>query len=53
MLVVEAMEVVGDANRVRGNALRPACRKCVPDECRQLGDALHELPLLGRERAGK
>ena len=32
MLVVEAVEVVGDADRVRGNALRPAPGRGVGDD---------------------
>src|SRR5947199_2513066 len=46
MIVVEAMKVVGDADRVHGHALRPALRDGVRHDRRQLGEALHELPLL-------
>ncbi len=53
MLVVEAMEVVGDADRVRGNTLRAALHERVGNDLGQLGEPLHELALLGRERTGK
>src|SRR5438067_8472776 len=53
VLVVEAMEVVGDADRVGGHALGATLHEGVGDDRRQPGAPLHELPLLGRERSGK
>src|SRR3954447_12502424 len=50
MLVVEAVEVVGDADRVGRNRLRAALHRCVGDDRGELGEALDQLPLLRRKR---
>src|SRR3954451_2397365 len=50
--VVEAVEIVGDANCVGGNPLRSALRERVGDGRREVGEPLHELALLGGERDG-
>ncbi len=46
MVVVEAVEVVGDADRVRGERVRPAPLGRLGDDLGELGQALDELPLL-------
>src|SRR5437879_7108812 len=53
VLVVEAMEVVGDADRVGRDALRAAFRQRVGDDGGQLGEPLHKLPLLRGQRSSK
>src|SRR5205823_3416470 len=53
VLVVEAVEVVGDADRVGRNALRPALQERVGDDLGKLGEPLHELSFLGGQRSGK
>ncbi len=50
VLVVEAMEVVGDADRVGRDSLRAALRRRVGSDGRELGEPLDQLALLGRER---
>src|SRR5437870_1176533 len=50
MLVVEAVEVVGDADRVRGDPLRPALRRGVCDDGGGLREPLDQLLLFRRER---
>src|SRR5437660_5070442 len=52
MLVVEAVEVVGDADRIGRNSLRAALDERVLGDRGQLGEPLHELPLLRRQRLG-
>src|SRR3954467_12269872 len=51
VLVVEAVKVVGDSDRVGRNALRSALHERLGYDRRQLGEPLHELAFLGRERA--
>src|SRR5579862_1039794 len=50
VLVVEAVEVVGDADRIHRDRLRAAPVRRVAHDLRELGEPLHELALLGRER---
>ena len=50
MLVVEAVEVVGDADRVGRDRLRPALLRRLRDDRRQLEQPLDQLALLRRER---
>ena len=50
VVVVEAVEVVGDADRVRRERMRPPPLRRLRDHARKLGEALHELALL-RQRA--
>src|SRR5438445_6143167 len=52
MLVVEAVEVVGDPDRIGRNSLRAALDERVLGDRGQLGEPLHELPLLRRQRLG-
>src|SRR3954452_2294401 len=51
VLVVEAVKVVGDSDRVGRNALRSALHERLGYDRRQLDEPLHELAFLGRERA--
>ena len=51
MLVVEAVEVVGDADRIRGIACGPRFAAASATTRRELGEALDQLPLLLRQRA--
>src|SRR3954453_10596384 len=53
VLVVEAVEVVGDADRVSRDPLRATPDERFRSDPRQLGEALHELTLLRGERAGE
>src|SRR6185503_14965843 len=53
VLVVEAVEVVGDPDRVGGNSLRPALHERVRDDGGKLREPLHELPLLRGQRTSK
>src|SRR5947209_2973304 len=50
MLVVEAVEVVRQADRVRRDALRPAALGRLTRNGRELGEPLHDVALLGRQR---
>ncbi len=52
MLVVEAVEVVGDPDRVGRDRLRAPLLGRVGGDARELGEPLHELALLRRERPG-
>src|SRR5689334_12594161 len=49
MLVVEAVEVVCDADRVRRDALRAAAVGRLPRDRRELGEPFHEVAFLGRQ----
>ena len=51
VLVVEAVEVVGDADRVGRDRVRPAALGGLRDDARELGQPLDQLALLGREPA--
>jgi hypothetical protein len=51
VLVVEAVEVVGDANRVLRDSLRAALLCRIGDDCRQFREPLDQLALLRCERA--
>jgi hypothetical protein len=51
VLVVEAVEVVGDPDRVRGQRLRPSMLGGVGRDRRQLQQPLDQLTLLQREGA--
>ena len=46
-MVVEAVEVVGDADRVRRERVRAAPLRRLGDDSRELGQPLDQLPLLG------
>src|SRR4029079_9202950 len=50
VVVVEAVEVVRDADRVRREGVRAAALRRLPHDAGQLEKPLHELTLLGRER---
>src|SRR3954447_12050507 len=50
VLVVEAVKVVGDTDRIDRPGLRAASHERVGDDLGKLGEPLHELALLGRER---
>src|SRR2546423_15628457 len=50
MLVVEAVEVVGDADRIDRNRLRPASLRRFRGDAGKLEQALDQLPLLGLQR---
>src|SRR5579885_59482 len=52
-LVVEAVEVVGEADRVRRQELRTAPRRRLAHRGREVGEPLDQLLLLGGERAGR
>ena len=52
-LVVEAVVVVGQPDRVRRQQLRPAPLGCLAHRRREVGQALDQLLLLGGERAGR
>ena len=49
VLVVEAVEVVGDADRVRRQRLRPAPLDRLRDDAGELGEPLDQLALLRGE----
>src|SRR5690348_5864422 len=49
MLVVEAVEVVRKADRVRRDALRSAAVGRLPRDRRELGEPFHEVAFLGRQ----
>src|SRR5438270_9539069 len=51
MLVVEAMEIVGHADRVGRQRVRAAPLRRLGDDPRELGEPLHEVALLARQRA--
>ncbi len=54
VVVVEAVEVVGDPDRVRRDRVRCAAHGCFGGDCGQLGQPLHQLPLLvGERRRGR
>src|SRR5436305_3293154 len=53
VLVVEAVEVVRKANRICRDALRPAALGRLARDGRELGEPLHEVALLGRQRLCK
>src|SRR5437899_10515501 len=53
MLVVEAVEVVREADRVRRHSLRASLDEGIRGHRRQLGKPLHELPLLRSDRGGR
>ena len=53
VLVVEAVEVVGDANRVGRERVRAAALDGLLDDARELGEALDQLLLLGGELGGR
>src|SRR5436305_4760642 len=50
VLLVEAVEIIGDADRVGRNGLRASFGEGVLHDAGQLGEPLHELTLLRRER---
>ena len=52
MLVVEAVEVVGDANRVVRERVRAASRNRLLDDVRELGQPLDQILLLGGQLLG-
>ena len=49
MVVVEAMEVVGDPDRVDRNRMRRTPLRCLQHDGRKLGESLDQLPLLRRK----
>src|ERR1700688_21677 len=53
MLVVEAVKVVGDADGVRRDRLRPAMLGRLAQYAGELGEPFDELSLLGLERRGE
>src|SRR5437764_14948358 len=53
VLVVEAVEVVGDPNGIRRDSLGAAPGERLRGNRRKLGEPLHELTLLGGQRPGK
>ena len=50
MLVVEAMEIVGDPDRIGRDPLRPTLRGCVREDGGELGETLDQLALLTLDR---
>src|SRR5947209_915507 len=50
MLVVEAVEVVRQTDRIRRDALRAAALGRLARDGRELGEPLHDVALLGRQR---
>src|SRR5215471_4723673 len=50
VLVVEAVEVVGDADRICGDRVGPAAFSRFTNDFRELEQPLHQLALLGLER---
>ena len=53
MVVVEAVKVVGEPDRIGRDRVRRAALRRLGDDSRELEDPLDEIALLGRQLAGR